>query len=133
MKLTIMRIKTDRQTEPGLTFNAPRPLVGTDHGNIASEWQGDFRHGIYYARVDPTSQVAWNCIKSNLEQDGWLLQFVTNRQIQDWAKGFCAAHCLNYEDADPQAVLGSFRHNCGQVTVEVNSLEDVILANAEPL
>lgn len=58
--------------------NAPRPIPGM------VTWQGDFRHGIFYA-AGPIEQFgqSWN------ELDAWPVEAITNLQIVEKVKAMC--------------------------------------------
>lgn len=56
-------MEVDWQTS--LIFNAPRPLFGTT-------WQSDYRHGVFYAAIDPNQEEAAGWIERNLDDDAYL-------------------------------------------------------------
>lgn len=55
-----------------LIANAPRPLCGP------ITWQGEFRHGVFYAAAEasPEGSASW------ASDDGWLIEFITNAEIE---------------------------------------------------
>lgn len=59
-----------------LVFNAPRPIYGT------WLWEGDFRHGIFYAALDPESNEAAALIKRNHELDASIVEYWTMPDIR---------------------------------------------------
>lgn len=89
-----------------LVFNAPRPIPGD------LEWEGDFRHGIHYAALDPAKAEggdgdrrhhAWQLaqIKS---LDGWLVEWKTVGQMREELNAFYLAE---YGPAEADSVAAS--------------------------
>lgn len=65
-------------------FNAPRPIPGDEN------WQGDFRHGIYYSAVDPNREkevVDYN-LTTLKSLDAWLVRYYTTSQAIDWMRRY---------------------------------------------
>ena len=62
-------------------YNAPRPILGHD------TWQGDFRHGVFYAAVAPEDDPADEFgdtpqfHKRNQDLDGYICQIVTEADV----------------------------------------------------
>jgi hypothetical protein len=86
-----------------LIFNGPRPLLATEitcaeesspgHPRYHYlEWTGNFRHGIFYAGVDPADAHA---IKYNVEMDGWVLEYHNDSEIIQWGKSYCKQHNID--------------------------------------
>lgn len=65
-----------------LIFNAPRPLLGDE------EWQGDFQHGIFYAAIDPNGYIPKSWVKSNCSLDGWLIEYISEKEAIQKAKDY---------------------------------------------
>jgi hypothetical protein len=102
IKATVQRLIEDRPAdipEGWLIFNAPRPLWGQ------RQWTGEFRHGIFYAAVDPaepdTKQLSW-MLQQNADLDGWLLEYVTMDQVRAYLDAECAKRNL------PATFLGRY-------------------------
>jgi hypothetical protein len=73
MKFTLYRIIGERPDVPDyhIIFNAPRPLYGE------FEWQGDYRHGIFYASLNPKTKHGKLFIEKNHELDAWLVEYIS--------------------------------------------------------
>ncbi|MFH1984767.1 MAG: hypothetical protein ABIL58_23245 [Pseudomonadota bacterium] len=68
---------------PGnIVFNAPRPLAGH------KDWQGDFRHGIYYAAVDPNGERADWMVEQNRDLDGWIVIYLSREEYLSRARSW---------------------------------------------
>lgn len=85
-----------------LIFNAPRPLYASFiDGDKATSWQGEFKHGIFYAACDPGDTGA---IQRNIELDGWVLEWHSEAEINAWVKDFTARrypnHKIDFDDFD---------------------------------
>lgn len=70
-----------------LVFNAPRPLTT---GALGPLWEGDFRHGIFYAAVPATpaegdAALHAKVLKLLAAADAWPVKFPTNRAIAEAA------------------------------------------------
>ncbi len=84
-------------------FNAPRPLDG------AKSWQGDFRHGIYYAAVDPSLPEASRAIENNKSLDGWLVLYLSEDEVKQKALAWAKREYPDYwQDADEQDIMKSY-------------------------
>lgn len=65
-------------------YNAPRPLLGME------TWNGDFRHGVFFAAVapegDPADEFgdAPTMHERNQSLDGWPCVIVTREQIREY-------------------------------------------------
>jgi len=88
--------------EGWIIMNAPRPLIGD------KEWQGDFRHGVFYAAIDPNNDeppgAEWR-IQQNKDLDGWVLKCVSQEEVNAYVRAKAAD--LN-SDAD---VIEAFMRN----------------------
>ncbi len=85
MKITKITIIAERPKDipkDWLIFNAPRPLLGH------KEWQGDFRHGIFYAAIDPNNLETKIWIKKNYWLDGWIVKYITKEKAIQKIKKF---------------------------------------------
>lgn len=93
-----MKIKRIIGTRPSnippswLIFNAPRPLWGT------RTWEGDFLHGVFYAAIDPDDQFAENMIRANVDDDGWLLVWVTWDYVLSWFVDYAKDNDIDPKD-----------------------------------
>ena len=65
-------------------YNAPRPL----YGHVT--WQGNFRHGIFYAAIDPEGDYADEYRERTLQLDGSRCVFVTVDDVEEWATNYIA-------------------------------------------
>lgn len=63
-----------------LVFNSPVALCGV------LEWFGKYRHGIYYAAVNPNETTANEQIEKNLEFGAFLCEFVPPKVVRRWWK-----------------------------------------------
>jgi hypothetical protein len=107
-----------------LIFNAPRPLLATEHMIEFREgvdypvylswqdWTDDgFIHGRFYVAVDPNDGYA---IKENVGLDGWVLQYVNDNEIEAWVRARIAELNLKeYDQYDLEQLKQSFffHHN----------------------
>ena len=63
---------SDKKNDPKkIIFNAPRPLMGHN------EWQGDFRHGIFYVEVELGKDGAEFMVDYNQRMDAWIIYHLT--------------------------------------------------------
>ena len=67
-------------------FNAPRPIYGHLY------WDGDFRHGKFYAAVNPAKRDAAGYIHENRDLDAVLLRFVAESDVRAWADAYLLNH-----------------------------------------
>jgi hypothetical protein len=66
-------------------WNAPRPIYGD------LTWQGDFRHGIFYAAIDPAGErAAWQS-QENHQLDAWVVEYRSVEDALAWAKDYYRA------------------------------------------
>jgi len=56
-----------------VAWNAPRPLFGR-------AWEGEFRHGVFYAITGPDDRP--DLAEKNAQLDGWPVRFVTNAEVE---------------------------------------------------
>jgi len=66
-------------------WNAPRPLAGTMTAHGPAIWQGDWKHGVFYAGIVPKDPDANAWRESNASLDGWLLSYITKKEVEAWA------------------------------------------------
>jgi len=59
-----------------LVFNAPMPIPGCAYE------LGEFRHGTFYAAVNPTLPMADRVLQEIRGLDGWPVQLVNHQEIQ---------------------------------------------------
>lgn len=59
-------------------WNAPRGMFGSTlpDGELAM-WHGTFRHGIFYAAINPADVYAVDWTRHNVENDGYIVDYVT--------------------------------------------------------
>ena len=81
-KLFIIGVKPANVPEDWLIFNAPRPLLGD------IEWQGDFRHGLFYVAIDPKGYIPESWIKRNCDLDGWLVEYISEDEAIQKTKDY---------------------------------------------
>ncbi len=115
MQITIQRLRIDRPAHVGagnIIFNAPRPLYG-------EQWQGDFRHGIFYAAVAIASPEAALFIQKNLELDGWVCEYISDAHLMTWAQAYAAREGFDLADFDEDDIERSFFNEMGRVQVKV--------------
>lgn len=96
--VTILRLPITEQ-RPGIPsshiiFNAPRPMIGS------IEWSGKFMHGVLYAALDVTLPGADNCFLKNVQYDGWVVEYVTQDDIDAWIEAQCAKRKCTREKLD---------------------------------
>ena len=87
-ELTVIRVlnkRPDDIPEDHLIFNAPRELAGYKY------WQGDWHHGIFYVAVDPKDSYAENHIRVNIGLDGWLVEYISEKDIRIFIEDHAAA------------------------------------------
>lgn len=115
--VTIKRVVGTKPAPPGhLLFNAPRPLYGTT-------WQGDFEHGIFYAAVDPVGDpYAANWIKRNVELDGWLLEYITEADIEKWGREQLEHDGIDSVDYEPGDLRDAYWATQGQAATTLEAL-----------
>jgi hypothetical protein len=78
-----------------IVFNAPRPLIGNE------EWQGEYRHGIFYVAVDPcVDEHSERIIKHNVDLDGWAVVYVAKSEFEAWKNSVLKEYGVAPEDAD---------------------------------
>lgn len=80
-RLRIIGESPKEQPEGWEVHNAPRPLVG----NI--QWEGEFRHGIFYAAIDPAdSLMTGYARRENASLDAYRVEYVTKERAIEEAK-----------------------------------------------
>jgi len=101
-------------------WNTSRPLYGStlmDGDKIVTNygmtWQGDFKHGIFYAATFDNPNAPWES-KAKLDQlnhaqDGWVVVYVTKQDIERWAVEYCKEYDLNPNDPDIPIEYKDFR------------------------
>lgn len=75
-------------------FNAPRPL----NGHIT--WQDDFRHGIFYAAVNPHGYIADTMIRDNVNLHAFVLDYVGMVEVEAWCRQYAADNEISWEELD---------------------------------
>jgi hypothetical protein len=94
-ELTIIRLVDPRPEDVPADhpiFNAPRPLIGDRC------WQGEFRHGIFYASVNIAVARAERCTRDNISIDGWLCEFAARTDVEKWGREYAATFDIRNED-----------------------------------
>jgi len=69
-------------------WNAPRPIPGTIVKQGGVTWQGEFRHGVFYAGIDPKDPEADTWRRNNMGLDAWFIQYVTKKELEAWADNY---------------------------------------------
>lgn len=85
-------------------FNAPRPLYGKD-------WKGDFRHGVFYAAVDPNDPMQAGFIEENRRLDGWMIEYITKEHVWEYGRKLAKEYNVPITDFDFEDVWGSYTGN----------------------
>lgn len=89
-------------------YNAPRPLLGH------KTWQGDFRHGVFYAAVLPENSPAdeFNDAptfhKRNKELDGHVCQIVTRQDVMAYGQMMADEYSVDIEEFDYDDIVKSY-------------------------
>ncbi len=90
-----------------IIFNAPRPL----YGQIT--WQGEFKHGIFYAALDPDDKYTGQGIRENESLDGWFCKWVTWAEVMEWAIGYYADYDIDVSpDVDQRDIESAWAEHC---------------------
>lgn len=84
-----------------LIFNAPRPLYG-------ETWQGDFRHGIFYAAVDPYTPDGLRHAELNHALDGWIIEYISKDTIWKYGEELAEEYKVSLDDFDFDDVWSSY-------------------------
>jgi hypothetical protein len=116
--LTIIRLLDPRPEYVPLDhpiFNAPRPLIGYKC------WQGQFRHGIFYAAIDIAVPGAESCIRDNVSLDGWLCEYITSHDVEKWGREKAAILKIRYEDHPYKTWEESW---CSEMRIEKRDLDE---------
>ena len=132
MKITIQRLLENTVTIPAgwLIFNAPRPLSGTVTADGQMVWVGEFRHGIYYAAVNPSPEdFGPKLMKLNVELDGWLCQYVTEKDIETWGRTYCSEYGIDYAEQDFRDIQRSYFNQAGHEQREMTQGDLVSFGN----
>jgi len=103
--LTLIGERPTQAPEGWLIFNAPRPLYGQ------LEWQGDFKHGLFYVAVDPADEFSAGFIFENLRNDAYLLRYASPVEVMEWAKKFAADHQVDLADFEQRDIENSWRNS----------------------
>jgi hypothetical protein len=91
-------------------YNAPRPLLGHDH------WQGDFRHGVFFAAVapegDPADEFgdAPQFHKRNRENDGHVCEIVSREAVMAYGARIAEKYKVTLADFSYDDIVTSFLH-----------------------
>lgn len=112
-ELTVLRVIGTRPADvpaDWLIFNAPRPLYG-------KEYTGDFKHGIFYAAIDPADDHAAQFIYENQRNDGWLIQYIDQGVVDAWATKYAKENDFDLAEFDRCDILDSFALYNGRVIV----------------
>jgi len=92
-------------------YNAPRPLYGH------KRWQGDFRHGIFFAAVapggDPADEFgdAAEYHKRNRELDGHECLWVSKADVMAYGAQKAAEYEVDLDEFDYKDIVSSFVDN----------------------
>jgi len=91
-----------------IVYNAPRPLAGH------ATWQGQFRHGIFYAAVAPAGDPVDEFddhdryTETNRRLDGWPCVLVSRNEIMDYGARIAKEYDLDVADLDYDDIVVSF-------------------------
>lgn len=87
-------------------WNAPRPI----YGHV--QWTGEFRHGVFYAGIDPDEEYADKWRRENISLDAWKLEYVTKqealRQIREYYEKKYPEDIGLLKDVLPEQLLEAF-------------------------
>jgi hypothetical protein len=87
-------------------YNAPRPLLGHEL------WQGDFRHGIFYAAVAPDDLDEFGDAptfhKRNRELDGYTCEIITKEAVMAYGVKVAEEYNRNLADFEYDDIVKSF-------------------------
>jgi hypothetical protein len=123
-KLIVQRIISappDQAPTRWLVFNAPRPLRGDRN------WEGQFKHGIFYVAIDPMSDEANDMVAENDESDGWLCQYVTEEAVMAWAREYFRKYPeVNLEEVDREKINYSYLYHKGSEEIEYRDCGDLL-------
>ena len=97
--------------ETWMIYNAPRPLYGH------KRWQGDFRHGVFFAAVapegDPADEFndAAEYHKRNRQLDGHECVWITQADVMAYGKMKAAEYGVDLDEFDYKDIVSSFVQN----------------------
>lgn len=97
-------------------YNAPRPLYGTE------TWQDDFRHGIFYAAIDPDDLDAELMLNNTLANVGHLVVHVTDEEVEAYAEKLSDELMIDRKDYDREMFIRSMIH--GLIQEDEESLNE---------
>ena len=90
-------------------YNAPRPLLGNE------VWQGEFRHGIFYAAVMPAgagiemeAYAEQGYHKRNQELDGYTCEIITKEAVMAYGAKVAEDYNRNLADFEYDDIVKSF-------------------------
>ena len=89
-------------------YNAPRPIMGH------KTWQGDFRHGVFYAAVapegDPVDEFGDTpeFHKRNRQNDGHVCQIVSKADIMEYGKQVAAKYRVDLAEFEYDDIVSSY-------------------------
>jgi len=91
-------------------YNAPRPIYGHE------QWQGDFRHGVFFAAVAPTDDPAdeFNDApafhRRNQELDASECMIVSREQVMAYGEEQAQRHGISLADFSYEDIVESYRN-----------------------
>ena len=88
--------------------NAPRPIMGTQ------TWEGDFRHGIFYAAIDPADEFVKMNLETNRKLDAYELVFYTEGEARNALKEKCKKYADKIDALPIETVRESFLYQMNQ-------------------
>lgn len=87
-------------------YNAPRPIMGH------KLWQGEFRHGIFYAAVAPDELDEFGDAptfhKHNQENDGHTCEIITEEAVMVYGAKMAEKYNLILAEVDYEDIVQSF-------------------------
>lgn len=89
-------------------WNAARPLYGHE------QWTGEFRHGLFYAAIDPCGESHQYFTVRNHELDGWICQWVTQEEVFQTVRSYYETRfpdqTVNWDNFEYTDFVNSFFH-----------------------
>lgn len=82
VKMFVVGERPEPAPEGWRVFNAPRPL----RGDVT--WEDDFRHGRFYAAVNPDGDRAAQMVKDNLSLDAWEVSYLGDDEMRELVMGY---------------------------------------------
>ena len=112
MQVTIFKTFDERPADISagwIIMNAPRPLAGDKC------WDGEFRHGIFYAAINPVEypKYARDKFNINCDLDGWVVEYCTQADIDAHVLAQIAAGRARADRIIPEHARASYLERNG--------------------